>query len=144
MQRVFSKVAAVVAVTCAIAALLSPALSFELKSSEPGKAIPYISSVENGGNVPGIGRGEMFEVACSDAGRFGAEVRVVMQFDPAPGETATGYVAVLATEQFVSSGKVFVQVPDVPNIANHTMDVKVFVISDGRTHSCDAGRIKVF
>lgn len=108
------------------------------------KAIPCVRLVDQSSNVPHVLRGQKVEIACSDAGRADAAVQVVMQFDSDSGETAPGYGAVLATEQTISSGKVLVQVPDVPNISQHTMNVRVFVTDATGVHSCDAGRIKVY
>jgi hypothetical protein len=98
---------------------------------------------ENGGGIPGIARGEKVGIACSEAGRAGVDVRVILEFDPAPGETPTGYGSVLVTAQAIDKGKVLVRVPDLPDIANHTVDVKVYVTDSSGTSSCDAGRIKI-
>jgi hypothetical protein len=99
--------------------------------------------LEKGGAPREIARGQQLGIACSAAGRQGVAVSVVMQFDPESGETATGYQAFLVTEQTVESGMVHVRIPDMPDLANHTVDVKVYVTDETGTSSCDAGRIKV-
>ena len=98
---------------------------------------------DKGGGIPNIERGRKIGIACSEVGREGVDVRVILQFDPAPGETPTGYGAVLATEQSIETGKVLVRVPDLPDIANHTMNVKVYVTDPSGTHRCNAGKIKI-
>jgi hypothetical protein len=70
-------------------------------------------------------------------------VQVVMQIASAVGETATGYNAVLATEQKIAGATVHVRVPDVPGIAQHTVNVKVYVTGSKGTHSCDGGRVRI-
>jgi len=67
----------------------------------------------------------------------------VMSLDGAPGDAPTGYSSVLATNQTVARHAVHVQVPDVPDFANHTVDVKVYVTDAKGTHACDAGRVRI-
>jgi hypothetical protein len=50
---------------------------------------------------------------------------------------------VLATRQRVSHGAVHIRVPDLPDLSNHTVDVKVFVVGSKGTTRCDAGRVKI-
>lgn len=115
----------------------------EVKLPFASKARTCTDLFDKAGDVPQIHRGQQLGIACSAAGREGSEVRVVMQFDPMPGETPTGYGAFLITEQTVEDGLVHVRVPDMPDVANHTVDVKVFVTDEAGTASCDAGRIKI-
>lgn len=117
--------------------------SREVRLPLDGKARACTSLSENGGEVPQIKRGQKIDIACSAASSKGARVRVVMQFDGMPGESDTGYNAFLITEQTVAEGLVQVRVPDMPEVANHTVDVKVYVTDQNGTSSCDAGRIKI-
>ena len=73
----------------------------------------------------------------------GADVQVVMKLDNPPGDRQTGYNAVLATDTTIVQHSVNVHVPDVPDLANHTVDVKVYVTDAKGTRACDAGRIRV-
>lgn len=124
-----------------------PALSCvpnELMLPLAGKVSAYTSPNDKGGNaVPSIKRGQPLGIACTDIGREGADVRVVLQFTQAMDESPTGFGAVLATEQTITPGTVHVLVPDMPDLANHTVNVKVFVTDPTGTHSCDAGRVKI-
>jgi hypothetical protein len=125
------------------AALASPAISNELILPLAGKAANYAPLDDHGGSVPNVARGQVLGIACADAREVGAVVQVVMQVAHAVGETATGYSAVLATEQKVSDGTVHVRVPDVPGIAQHTVNVRVYVTGSKGTHSCDGGRVRI-
>ena len=108
-----------------------------------GKAANYVPLDDRGGSVPSVARGQSLGIACADVREAGAVVQVVLQIARAVGETATGYNAVLATEQKVTDGMVHVRVPDVPGIAQHTVNVKVYVTGSKGTHSCDGGRVRI-
>ena len=125
------------------AALASPAISNELMLPFAGKVTGYAPPGDHGGNVPSVARGQTLGIACADVREAGAAVQVVMQIVHTLGETATGYDAVLATEQKVGDGAVHVRVPDVPGISQHTVNVKVFVTDSKGTHSCDGGRVRI-
>jgi hypothetical protein len=125
------------------AALASPAISNELMLPLAGKAASYAPLDDHGGSVPNVERGQALGIACAEAREVGAVVQVVMQIARAAGETATGYSAVLATEQKVTDGTVHVRVPDVPGISQHTVNVKVYVTGSKGTHSCDGGRVRI-
>ena len=99
------------------AALASPAISNELMLPLAGKAASYAPTDDHGSSVPSVARGQALGIACADIRQAGALVQVVMQIAHAAGETATGYSAVLATEQKISDGMVHVRVPDVPGIS---------------------------
>ena len=66
-----------------------------------------------------------------------------MSLGAAPGEASLGYNAVLATNQVVAKHGVRVTVPDMPDIANHTVAVKVYVTDEKGTRACDAGRVSI-
>jgi hypothetical protein len=133
-------------VSCAAmlgAAMASPAVSNELMLPLAGKAANYAPLVDRGGSLPSVARGQALGVVCSDVREAGAVVQVVLQIARAMGGTATGYSAVLATEQNVTDGTVHVRVPDVPGIAQHTVNVKVYVTGSKGTHSCDGGLVRI-
>ncbi len=125
------------------AAIASPAISNELMLPLGGKAANYALLDDQGGSVPKVARGQALGIACADVREAGALVQVVMQIARAVGETATGYNAVLATEQKITDGTVHVRVPNVPGIAQHTVNVKVYVTGSKGTRSCDGGRIRI-
>ena len=124
-------------------AAASPAISNELMLPLAGKATNYAPLVDRGGSVPNVARGQALGVVCADVREAGAVVQVVLQIARAMGETATGYSAVLATEQNVTDGTVHVRVPDVPGIAQHTVNVKVYVTGSKGTRSCDGGLVRI-
>jgi hypothetical protein len=119
----------------------SPPVSNELLLPLAGKISTYVNPDDKGGGIPTIERGKMLGVACAEVNRSGADVRVVMSFTP--GETPTGYSGVLATDQTITPGAVHIRVPDVPEFANHTVRVKVYVVDTHGTHTCDAGRVRI-
>jgi hypothetical protein len=125
------------------AAAASPAISNELMLPLAGKAVTYAPLNDHGGAVPNVARGQALGIACADIRQAGAVVQVVMQIAHAVGETATGYSAVLATEQKITDGAVHVRVPDVPGISQHTVNVKVYVTDSKGTHSCNGGRVRI-
>ena len=107
----------------------------------PGRLIPYATADMGGGGIPTVNRGDLFAIACDDIKASGADVRVVMALSSA--DQPTGYTAILATNQKVARHAVHVQVPDVPDIANHTVNVKVYVTDAKGTRACDAGRVHI-
>ena len=107
----------------------------------PGRLIPYATTDLGGGGIPTVNRGDLFAIACDDIKESGADVRVVMALSSA--DQPTGYTAILATNQKVARHAVHVQVPDVPDIANHTVNVKVYVTDAKGTRACDAGRVHI-
>jgi len=107
------------------------------------KITTYAPLNENGGIVPNVTRGQPLAIACAEVRQPRADVRVIMQVTNTAGETPTGYDAVLATDQKIGRGMVQVRVPDVPGIAQHTVNIKVFVMDRQGTHSCDAGRVRI-
>jgi hypothetical protein len=129
------------AMLCASAAFASPPLSNELMLPLSGKVSTYVNPDDKGGGIPTIERGKYLGVACANVERTGADVRVVMAL--APGEEPTGYSGVLATDQKITTGTVHIRVPDMPELAHHTVRVKVYVMDAHGTHTCDAGRVRI-
>jgi hypothetical protein len=125
------------------ATVASPAMTNELILPLAGKAMNYVPLDDRGGSVPSVARGQALGIACASAHETGAVVQVVMQIARAVGETATGYSAVLATEQKITDGTVHVRVPDVPGLAQHTVNVKVYVTGSKGTRSCDGGLVRI-
>jgi hypothetical protein len=103
----------------------------------------YAPADLGGSGIPTVTRGEQFAIACDGIKSSGADVRVVMSLDNTAGDAPTGYTAVLATQQKVAHHAVQVLVPDVPDLANHTVKVKVYVTDAKGTKACDAGRVRI-
>jgi hypothetical protein len=107
-------------------------------------ALTYVAVDAPGSNVTVVNRGQTLAIMCPNAGAPGSDVRVVMALDAVRGEAPTGYQAVLATDQTVQGNGVRVRVPDVPDLANHTVTVKVYVTdAKGATASCNAGHVRI-
>ena len=107
-------------------------------------SIPMGTATETGGSdVPVVPRGDMLAVACDSIRAAGAEVSVVMTITDQATDASPGLGAVLATEQRILAHSVSVQVPDLPDLANHTVHVKVYVTDASGTRSCDAGNVRI-
>ncbi len=102
-----------------------------------------VDAVGGGADVPTVNRGQSFAISCDDIAAPNADVKVVMSLANPPGDQPTGYRAVMATNQTVARHAVNVRVPDVPNIANHTVTVKVYVTNGKIVKACDAGRVRI-
>jgi hypothetical protein len=103
----------------------------------------YATSDLGGADIPVVPRGDKFAVACDSIRASGADVSVVMTVADQPDGNANGLGSVLATEQKIVQHSVNVQVPDLPDLANHTVSVKVYVTDATGTSACDAGRVKI-
>lgn len=94
-----------------------------------------------GGSLPHAARGQFLGLACSDVGKSGDSVAVVLYPDNA--DDPTGINGVLATEQTIEPGLVHVRVPDFPELSDHTLRVKVYFRDSGGTHVCDGGNVRI-
>jgi len=124
--------AAVVTATAAFAS--DPACGTNVQS--------YATTDLGGAEIPVVPRGEKFAVACDSIRASGADVSVVMTVADQT-DDSNGLGSVLATEQKIVQHSVNVQVPDLPDLANHTVNVKVYVTDAKGTSACDAGRVKI-
>jgi hypothetical protein len=100
------------------------------------------SAVGASGQLPTIPRGEQFAVACGCLSGQG-DVRVVLAIAGEPDEKPLGFKKLLVTDERMENGDLRIRVPEAPSLANHTVDVKVYVVGRRDVHSCDAGRVKV-
>ncbi len=110
-----------------------------------GRIILYTpTDRQNGGDVMTVAVGEEFEINCGCFSGSNADVRVVLALSPEPSETPTGYKKLLATdEQIDEHGGLLVRVPDAPGLANHTVQVKVYVVDAKGARACDAGKVRI-
>jgi len=105
-------------------------------------AAPSLGSIEKSQAVPQVAPGAMLDLACANVERAAADaISVVLA--PEDKQSSTGIRGVLATEQTVSPGKVHVRVPNFPELADHTVRVKVFYSDASGQHRCDGGSIKI-
>lgn len=127
---------AIVTTTITTAAVATPPYANELIL--PAGSVAKTAAIE----IPKVARGQFLGLACADVERAADDaVRVVMSL--ASDEPSTGYEGVLATDQTISGTTVHVRVPDLPDLAQHTVRVKVYVTDRRGVHSCDAGRVKI-
>jgi predicted secreted protein len=103
----------------------------------------YATTDLGGPDIPVVSRGDQFAVACDSIRDAGADVSVVMTLTDPVGGDANGFSSVLATDQKIVQHSVNVQVPDLPDLANHTVSVKVYVTDAKGTRACDAGRVRI-
>jgi hypothetical protein len=133
-----------IAIGCAGAALLlcaGPAGANELQFH--GHYSSYATGELGGTDVTPVNRGQSLAIACESIGAPGTDVRVVMSIDSVKGEAPTGYEAVLLTGESVQGKAVRVHVPDMPDLVNHTVTLKVYVTGAQGTTACNAGHLRI-
>ena len=136
-MRLVSSLCVVTAVTlCAM-----PARAHELQMR--GHAPSYATAELGGSDVTPVNRGQPLAIACESIGAPGSDVRVVMSVDTVKGEEPTGFEAVLLTGQTVQGNAVHVRVPDMPDLVNHTVTLKVYVTGPSGTTACNAGHLRI-
>jgi len=106
--------------------------------------LPTTANETGAGEVHSVKPGDSIDVACAAlATNPGADVRVVMTLAPVSGETKTGYQKLMATNEKIVKNTVRFRVPETNGIENHTVHLKVYVVGDKGSQSCDAGLIKI-
>lgn len=100
------------------------------------------SDIAGGEAVRKVNRGDRVAIACDGMDLSSGDVRVVLNVD-ASGAKKLGYQGVLATDQTQSGGQLQIRVPDAPDLANHTVNVKVFMLKGDTATSCDAGTVRI-
>jgi len=89
--------------------------------------------------------GDAFDIVgdCFDMAQSSGEVRVVLALADKPSAANIGYREVLATEEDIGDQSLRVQVPAMPEMANHTFHVRVYALGRAKPSVCDAGQVKV-
>jgi hypothetical protein len=103
----------------------------------------YAPSQLGGVEVTPVDRGQDLAIECGCIDMPGADVSVVMALDPVQGEEPTGFQKVLLTEETVGGNAVHVRVPDLPDLVNHTVTLKIYVTSAKGTTACNAGHLRI-
>ena len=103
----------------------------------------YATTDLGGADVTPVNPGQSLAIACESIGAPGADVRVVMSLDGVKGEVPTGYEAVLLTGEMVEGNAVRIRVPDMPDLVNHTVTLKVYVTDSKGTTACNAGHLRI-
>jgi hypothetical protein len=108
-------------------------------------AFPAAIGDDRGGGgapVPLLKRGASLDVICPKIEQIAADaVRVVMY--PGREDTSSGVAGVLVMERTIAPGVVHVRVPDIPDLRDHVVRVKVIYPGADGNHACDAGSIKL-
>ncbi|HEY2886823.1 MAG TPA: hypothetical protein VGJ08_16555 [Rhizomicrobium sp.] len=130
---------------CTVAVVLAalPTLALAHHAVMPNVAPPLQPDSDAGFEVVQVDRGEELAIQCDGIGTPGADVSVVMALDPISGETPTGFNAVLLTDEVVGGKTVHVRVPDIADLVNHTVTVKVYVTAPSGTTACNAGHMRI-
>jgi hypothetical protein len=71
------------------------------------------------------------------------KVRVVLTLADALGDGTSGYHSVIPTDQEIQGDALRVRVPDMPEVANHTFAVRLFLLGQDGPQICTAGAIRV-
>jgi hypothetical protein len=126
----------------AAVAVAGPAFASGPSGSVPAAASALPDDVEI---VPQVTPGDQIAIACNalSNSKPDSDVRVVLTISAIPGESTPGYKKVLATDEQVAFGAVRVRIPTVPDIAEHTVNLNVYVVNDKGSQSCDAGHVKI-
>lgn len=132
-------------IACTALALLSTPAMANGFVRHTGKIVLYIpTDSRDGSELPTVARGEEFGVNCGCFRGMDADVRVVLALGNVPGEQPTGYGRLLATDEKIDDhGGLRVRVPDAPGLANHTVQVKVYVVDANGARACDAGKVRI-
>jgi hypothetical protein len=94
--------------------------------------------------VADVKPGETFTITgeCVTTVRSADSLRVVLTLADSDA-VKPGYRSVLATDQEIRAGGLYVRVPDMPEAANRIFMVKVFRLGQEVPQICDAGTIRI-
>src|SRR6185312_15289730 len=95
--------------------------------------------------VPDLVPGEDLAIACEAIERVAdpSDVRVVLTIAAMPGDTSPGYKKILAINEKVTGSAVHLKVPNAPDLANHTIDLAVYVADGTKNNDCDGGKYRI-
>ena len=119
-------------------------LGFVLCSGAAAAFPAAIGDIESGGSlpVPELKRGAALDVPCPKIDQAKADTVTVVMY-PGRDDTSSGVGGVLVTERTIAPGVVHVRLPDIPDLKDHVVRVKVFWPLAGGQHLCDGGRIRL-
>lgn len=98
--------------------------------------------VAGGGAIPELKRGASLDVSCPKVEQAEADAVLVMMY-PGQEDTSSGVAGVLVTERAIGPGVVHLRVPDIPDLKDHVVWVKVVYPDAAGNHYCHAGRIRL-
>jgi hypothetical protein len=95
--------------------------------------------------VPNLAPGEDLAISCEAIERVAdpSDVRVVLTIAAMPGDTSPGYKKILAINEKVTGSAVHLKVPNAPDLANHTIDLAVYVADGTKSNDCDGGKYRI-
>jgi hypothetical protein len=95
--------------------------------------------------APDLALGDEVAIACDAIERVAdpSDVRVVLTIAAEPGDSSPGYKKILALNERVTGGAVHLRVPNAPDLANHTVDLSVYVVNGPKNTDCDGGKYRV-
>jgi hypothetical protein len=113
----------------------TPAFNDKFRQIAPG----------NDDAVPNLAPGEDLAIACEAIERVAdpSDVRVVLTIAAMPGDTSPGYKKILAINEKVTGSAVHLKVPNAPDLANHTIDLAVYVADGTKNNDCDGGKYRI-
>lgn len=127
-----------------VATLLAAAPAYANGKPVPAEKIDHFAPQDE--IVPIVAPGEEIGIAC-DALEVAApdnDVRVVLTISATPSDAPSpGYQKVLATNEELTKGAVHVRIPEMPDLANHTVNVNVYVVNAEGARNCDAGHMHI-
>jgi len=108
-----------------------------------GAALAFPAATEDtpeSGNAatPDAVHGQSLRLACPNVEQANG-VMVVMF--PGRDDTSSGVGGVVVTERTIAPGVVTMRVPNIPDLKDHIVRVKVYYIDASGKHACDAGRV---
>ena len=138
------QIASRLAIFCALLVSSSPALAVMTALVAEGSVVLHstLGGVTGMSQpVPAVKPGETFGITGDCIMHAGAaeDIRVVFSLANAEG----GYKSILATEQAQDGGVLQVRAPDMPEVANHTVQVQLFVVGRDAPMICHAGTIHI-
>ncbi len=95
--------------------------------------------------LPDLVPGDDVAIACDAIERVAdpSDVRVVLTIAALPGDSATGYKKILALDEKLTGSAVHLKVPNAPDLANHTVNLSVYVVDGGHNNDCDGGQYRI-
>ncbi len=95
--------------------------------------------------VPDLAPGDDVAIACDAIERVAdpSDVRVVLTIAAVPGDSSPGYKKILALNEKVTGSAVHLKVPNAPDLANHTINLNVYVVDQSHNKDCDAGQYRI-
>ena len=116
----------------AMAAFTGAALAFPAATDAP--------PVSGNAAAPDAVHGQSLELACPNIEQASG-VTVVMF--PGRDDTSSGVGGVMVTERTIAPGVVNMRVPNIPDLKDHVVRVRVIYIDANGKHVCDGGRVRL-